>query len=44
MPYRLDEKSGLIDYEALERNVPLFRPKLIIAGACLPSTSALTAA
>lgn len=33
MPYRLDEKTGVIDYDALEKSAALFRPKLIIAGA-----------
>jgi Serine hydroxymethyltransferase len=33
MPYRLDESTGLVDYDALERSAALFRPKLIIAGA-----------
>jgi len=33
MPYRLDEATGLIDYDALAANAALFRPKLIIAGA-----------
>ena len=33
MPYRLDESTGLIDYDALERNAMLFRPKIIIAGS-----------
>ena len=33
MPYRLDEETGLIDYDTLAANVKLFRPKLIIAGA-----------
>lgn len=33
MPYRLDESTGLIDYDALEKNSALFRPKLIVAGA-----------
>ncbi|KAI8467850.1 MAG: serine hydroxymethyltransferase 3 [Monoraphidium minutum] len=33
MPYRLDESTGRIDYDALERNAQLFRPKIIIAGA-----------
>lgn len=32
MPYRLDESTGLIDYDALDRNAGLFRPQLIIAG------------
>lgn len=33
MPYRLDESTGLIDYDALEKNAALFRPKIIVAGA-----------
>lgn len=33
MPYRLDESTGLIDYDKLEENANIFRPKLIIAGA-----------
>ncbi|KAL3473620.1 serine hydroxymethyltransferase-domain-containing protein [Aspergillus californicus] len=32
LPYRLDESTGLIDYEALEKQSLLYRPKLIIAG------------
>ncbi len=32
MPYRLDPSTGLIDYDALERNARLFKPKMIIAG------------
>jgi glycine hydroxymethyltransferase len=32
MPYKLDVKTGLIDYEKLEANAKLFKPKLIIAG------------
>ncbi len=31
-PYRLDEKTGLIDYEKLEELAMLYRPKIIIAG------------
>ena len=31
--YRLDEKTGLIDYDKLEELATLYRPKLIIAGA-----------
>ncbi|KAI9691219.1 MAG: glycine hydroxymethyltransferase shm1 [Bathelium mastoideum] len=31
-PYRLDEKTGLIDYEKLEELAMLYRPRLIIAG------------
>lgn len=33
MPYRLNESTGLIDYDQLEANASLFRPKLIVAGA-----------
>ncbi|KAK9949305.1 hypothetical protein M0R45_004837 [Rubus argutus] len=33
MPYRLDESTGYIDYDQLEKNATLFRPKLIVAGA-----------
>ncbi|XP_050376034.1 serine hydroxymethyltransferase 3, chloroplastic isoform X2 [Argentina anserina] len=33
MPYRLDEETGLIDYDMLEKTSTLFRPKLIIVGA-----------
>jgi len=33
MPYRLDESTGVIDYDAMEKSAELFRPKLIVAGA-----------
>ncbi|KAG5244211.1 glycine hydroxymethyltransferase family protein [Salix suchowensis] len=33
MPYRIDESTGLVDYDMLEKTAILFRPKLIIAGA-----------
>eukprot|EP00752_Nemacystus_decipiens_P011725 g10406.t1 len=33
LPYQVDQDTGLIDYEGLERQARLFRPKLIIAGA-----------
>ncbi|XP_030527640.1 serine hydroxymethyltransferase 3, chloroplastic [Rhodamnia argentea] len=33
MPYRLDESTGLVDYDMLEKTATLFRPKLVIAGA-----------
>ena len=33
MPYRLDEATGLIDYDKLAETSQLFRPKMIIAGA-----------
>ncbi|PWA03218.1 hypothetical protein BB558_000626 [Smittium angustum] len=32
MPYQCDEKTGLIDYDELERNASLYRPKIIVAG------------
>lgn len=33
MPYRLDEETGRIDYDQMEKSAELFRPKLIVAGA-----------
>eukprot|EP00742_Colponemidia_sp_Colp-10_P001484 GILJ01001594.1.p1 GENE.GILJ01001594.1~~GILJ01001594.1.p1 ORF type:complete len:514 (+),score=79.76 GILJ01001594.1:42-1544(+) len=33
MPYRLNEQTGVVDYDRLEENATLFRPKIIIAGA-----------
>lgn len=33
MPYRLDESTGQIDYDQMEKSAELFRPKLIVAGA-----------
>lgn len=32
MPYRLDESTGLVDYDTLDQTSTLFRPRLIIAG------------
>lgn len=32
LPYRLDESTGLIDYDTLESNAMLYRPKIIVAG------------
>ena len=32
MPYRTDPKTGLIDYDRLEENAQLFKPKMIVAG------------
>ncbi|EMC95775.1 hypothetical protein BAUCODRAFT_148650 [Baudoinia panamericana UAMH 10762] len=32
LPYRLDEKTGLIDYDKLEELAMLYRPRIIIAG------------
>lgn len=37
MPYKVDPKTGLIDYNRLAENAKLFKPKLIIAGiSCYP--------
>lgn len=33
LPYRLNEATGRIDYDALEANAMLYRPKVIVAGA-----------
>lgn len=33
MPYRLNEATGRIDYDALQASARLFRPRLIIVGA-----------
>ncbi|KAE8716301.1 Serine hydroxymethyltransferase 2 [Hibiscus syriacus] len=33
MPYRLDDSTGYIDYDQLEKSAVLFRPKLLVAGA-----------
>lgn len=32
MPYRLDPVTGYIDYDQLEQNARLFKPKMIVAG------------
>lgn len=32
MPYKVNPETGLIDYDQLESNAKLFKPKLIIAG------------
>ena len=32
-PYRLNESTGIIDYDRMEENAALFRPKLLVAGA-----------
>lgn len=32
-PYRLNEDTGVIDYDKMEENAKLYRPKLIVAGA-----------
>ena len=33
LPYKLNEQTGYIDYDKLEENAKLYRPKIIIAGA-----------
>lgn len=33
LPYRLDESTGLIDYDTLEKNAKIYRPKLLVTGA-----------
>lgn len=32
MPYKVNQATGLIDYDRLEENAMLFRPKIIVAG------------
>jgi len=32
MPYRLNEATGIIDYDKLQENALLYRPKILIAG------------
>lgn len=32
MPYRVDLDTGIIDYDTLEKNAILFRPKVLVAG------------
>lgn len=32
MPYRVNEETGIIDYDEMERSAELFRPKIIVAG------------
>lgn len=33
MPYQVCGKTGMIDYDQLEKNAKLFHPKMIICGA-----------
>ena len=33
MPYQVNMTTGYVDYDRLEQNAALFRPKLIICGA-----------
>ena len=32
-PYRVNETTGIIDYDAIAANAELYRPKLIVAGS-----------
>ena len=32
MPYKVNPKTGLIDYDGLEASANLFKPKMIVAG------------
>merc|ERR1740138_2010815 len=32
-PYKVDDTTGLLDYDELEKNAMIFRPKLLIGGA-----------
>lgn len=32
MPYKIDQDTGLMDYDSLSMTSKLFRPKIIIAG------------
>ncbi|KAH7154943.1 serine hydroxymethyltransferase [Dactylonectria estremocensis] len=32
MPYRVDLDTGIIDYDTLEKNAQLYRPKVLVAG------------
>ena len=38
MPYRVNLDTGIIDYDQLEQNAQLFRPKILVAGTSV-STS-----
>lgn len=33
LPYQVDSETGLIDYDGLEKNAKLFKPRLVICGA-----------
>lgn len=32
MPYRVNEETGIIDYDTLEKNASMYRPKILVAG------------
>ena len=38
MPYRLDESTGLIDYDGLRSLARAYRPKMLIAGGPAPAS------
>ncbi|KAJ3096157.1 Serine hydroxymethyltransferase, cytosolic [Phlyctochytrium planicorne] len=33
MPYRLNEQTGIVDYDMLQKTASIYRPKVLIAGA-----------
>ncbi|KAJ1551012.1 glycine hydroxymethyltransferase shm1 [Nowakowskiella sp. JEL0078] len=33
MPYRVNEETGIVDFDQLQKSAALFRPKIIVAGA-----------
>ncbi|KAJ3011604.1 hypothetical protein HKX48_006750 [Thoreauomyces humboldtii] len=33
MPYRVNEETGIVDYDMLEKTAALYRPKILVAGA-----------
>ncbi|KAJ3151022.1 hypothetical protein HDU89_002233 [Geranomyces variabilis] len=33
MPYRVDESTGIVDYDMLQKTASLYRPKVLVAGA-----------
>lgn len=33
MPYRVDESTGIVDYDMLQKTALLYRPKILVAGA-----------
>lgn len=33
MPYRVNEQTGIIDYDMLQKTAGLYRPKILVAGA-----------
>ena len=41
LPYKVNEKTGYLDYSALSKSAKLFKPKIIIAGASVHSTGTL---